>query len=96
MTPGWHTYWRNPGETGVPPVFDFSGLRQRRERWRCSIPAPERLDDGASVSLIYTDEVVFPLVITPAEPERPVTLRLKASFGVCSEVCIPTRSRAPP
>jgi DsbC/DsbD-like thiol-disulfide interchange protein len=91
MTPGWHTYWRNPGETGVPPAFDFSGS-DNVAAVEVFYPAPERLDDGTGVSLVYSDEVVFPLSVTPVEPERPVTLRLAASFGVCAEVCIPTRA----
>src|SRR5262249_55536824 len=87
MTPGWHTYWRTPGETGVRPAFDFSGS-DNVAAVEVFYPVPERLDDGTGVSLVYTDEVVFPLAVTPVEPERPVTLRLQASFGVCSEVCI--------
>jgi DsbC/DsbD-like thiol-disulfide interchange protein len=93
LTPGWHTYWRNPGEAGVPPVFDFSGS-DNVAKVEVSYPAPERLDDGTSVQLVYKDGVVFPLAVTPAEPGRPVTLRLRASFGVCREVCIPASADA--
>jgi DsbC/DsbD-like thiol-disulfide interchange protein len=89
---GWHTYWRNPGETGVPPVFDFSGSKNVA-RVDVLYPAPTRYDDGATVSLIYQDEVVFPLLVTPLAP-GPVTLRAAISFGVCKEVCIPTQARA--
>jgi len=89
LEPGWYTYWRNPGEAGVPPVFDFSGS-ENVAGVDVMYPAPSRHDDGASVSLIYRDEVVFPLAITPMKSGEPVTLRLKAQFGVCSEICIPT------
>lgn len=91
LEPGWHTYWRNPGETGVPPVFDFSASENVADV-AIRYPAPERLDTEGSVSLVYLDEVVFPLTITPLEPARPVTLRVAALFGVCSEVCIPTKA----
>lgn len=91
LEPGWYTYWRNPGEAGLPPVFDFSGSTNVANV-EVRYPAPERYDDGASVSLIYRDEVVFPVEVIAAEPGRPVTLRLDASFGVCREVCIPTQA----
>ena len=93
LEPGWHTYWRNPGESGVPPVFDFSGSENVADI-EVLYPAPNRHDDGASVSLVYRDEVVFPLLITPQASDRAVTLRVKAAFGVCSEVCIPTGASA--
>jgi DsbC/DsbD-like thiol-disulfide interchange protein len=93
LEPGWHTYWHNPGETGVPPVFDFSGSRNIANV-EVLYPVPERLDDGTSVSLVYNDAVVFPLKVTLAKPGEPVTLDVQAIFGVCAEVCIPTRASA--
>jgi DsbC/DsbD-like thiol-disulfide interchange protein len=91
LEPGWHTYWRNPGETGIPPTFDFAGS-ENVSRVEVLYPAPERYDDGASVSLVYHDEVVFPLAVTPADSSRPVRLEISASFGVCREICIPTQA----
>jgi DsbC/DsbD-like thiol-disulfide interchange protein len=61
---------------------------------RCSTPPRKRHDDGASVSLIYRDEVVFPLVVTPADIARPVTVNVEARFGVCRDICIPTSAKA--
>lgn len=89
LEPGWYTYWRNPGEAGVPPVFDFSGS-DNVESVEVHFPAPVRYDDGTSVSLIYRDEIVFPLSVMPIDASAPVTLRLSAQFGVCSTICIPT------
>jgi DsbC/DsbD-like thiol-disulfide interchange protein len=91
LEPGWHTYWRTPGESGVPPIFDFSGSENVADV-KVSYPAPERLDQEGSVSLVYHDEVVFPLAVTPVDADRPVTLRLALQFGVCREVCIPTKA----
>ncbi len=65
LEPGWYTYWRNPGEAGVPPVFDFSGSENVGDV-TVRYPAPTRHDDGASVSLVYTDTVVFPLSVEAA------------------------------
>lgn len=93
LEPGWYTYWRNPGEAGVPPVFDFSES-QNVAGVDVDYPAPQRYDDGTSVSLIYRDEVVLPLTIQPERPGEPVTLHAEVVFGVCSEVCIPTRASA--
>ena len=91
LEPDWYTYWRNPGEAGIPPVFDFAGS-ENVEAVDILYPAPVRYDDGVSVSLIYRDEVVFPLAIRPGDAARPITLRVKATFGVCREVCIPTQA----
>jgi DsbC/DsbD-like thiol-disulfide interchange protein len=93
LEPGWHTYWRTPGEAGVPPKFDFSGS-ENVAAVEVRYPVPERLDDGVSVSLIYRDEAVFPIEVTPLRAGEPVTLRLAARFGVCSDVCIPTEAAA--
>jgi len=89
LEPGWYTYWRYPGEAGVPPVFDFSGSKNVA-RVEVLYPAPERYDDGVSVSLVYHDGVVFPLEITPTDSTLPVSLRVELSFGVCSVICVPT------
>jgi len=93
LEPGWHTYWRNPGETGVPPVFDFSASENVADV-EVFYPAPERYDDGASVSLIYRDEVVFPLTVVPRDAGEPVVLRAELQFGVCEDICVPTRASA--
>lgn len=93
LEPGWYTYWRNPGEAGVPPIFDFSGSTNV-SGVELRYPAPTRHDDGVSVSLIYSDAVVFPLTVAPRDAAQPVTLKVEARFGVCSEVCIPTRASA--
>ena len=91
LEPGWYTYWRNPGDVGVAPVFDFSQSVNVADV-EVLYPVPERQDDGGSTSLIYRDEVVFPINVEPVDADQPVTLRLTASFGVCSEICIPTRT----
>jgi DsbC/DsbD-like thiol-disulfide interchange protein len=93
LEPDWYTYWRHPGEAGVPPSFDFSGSRNVASV-QVLYPAPERHDDGFSVSLVYRDEVVFPLLVTPLDASQPVTVAVEASFGVCRDVCIPTRAGA--
>jgi DsbC/DsbD-like thiol-disulfide interchange protein len=93
LEPGWYTYWRNPGDAGVPPVFDFSGSENVADV-EVLYPTPERHDDGVGVSLIYRDEVVFPLTVIPTDPGRGISLRVAASIGVCRDICIPTSADA--
>jgi DsbC/DsbD-like thiol-disulfide interchange protein len=89
LEPGWYTYWRNPGEAGIPPRFDFSAS-ENVAAVEVLYPAPVRYDDGVSVSAVYNDEVVFPLAVTPENPAQPMRLSVAAEFGVCRDVCIPT------
>src|SRR6185436_7295344 len=88
---GWYTYWRNPGEVGVPPVFDFSGSENVADV-EVRYPTPMRKVDGGVTSLIYRDEVVFPLSVIPKKAGAPITLRVEAKFGVCMQICVPTMS----
>jgi DsbC/DsbD-like thiol-disulfide interchange protein len=93
LEPGWYTYWRTPGETGIPPQLDFSGS-ENVASVEVHYPVPERYDDGMSLSLVYFDHVVFPLTVTAADPALPVRLNLDALFGVCEEICIPAKAEA--
>ena len=76
--PGWKTYWRYPGDSGVPPRFDFAGS-DNVETVTVLWPAPQRFADGAGGNSIgYTDDVIFPLRIVPQDRGKPVTLRAEA------------------
>jgi len=93
LEPGWHTYWRVPGDAGVPPQFDFSRSQNVAEVI-VHYPVPERYNDGPSVSIIYKDRVVFPLTVRPADPDLPVSLALDFFYGACADVCIPVKAAA--
>src|SRR6201995_4738737 len=72
---GGHTYWRNPGDSGVPPRFDFS-KSDNIEAVTVLWPAPQKFDDGAGgVSLGYHDQIVLPLRIVVKSVDKPGTLR---------------------
>lgn len=88
LDPGWHTYWRFPGESGVPPTFDFSGSRNLAGA-DVKYPAPSRYDDGFSTSVVYDENVVLPILVKPANPENPVRLQAALFFGICKEICVP-------
>lgn len=88
LEPGWKTYWRNPGEGGLAPTFDFSGSRNVGDV-TVSFPPPRRYDDGVTVTNVYEDRLVLPLSFEPVVAGAPVTLNLAAEIGVCLTVCIP-------
>src|SRR4051794_9983792 len=94
LQPGWHTYWRNPGDSGVPPRFDFSksdNLETVTVLW----PAPVKFDDGAGgTALGYGKQVLLPLRIVAKNTDRPVTLRADISYAVCEKICIPVEASA--
>ena len=92
LDPGWKTYWRTSGDSGVPPRFDFS-KSDNVEAVTVLWPAPTKFDDGAGgFSLGYHDQVVLPLRIVPKSNDKPVTLRAKINYAVCEKICIPVEA----
>ena len=92
LEPGWKTYWRNPGDAGIPPKFNWEGssnIKAPHLLW----PAPERMADDFGVSIGYKHGAVLPVNIEPARGGQPVKLSLDVSYGVCADVCIPVTSR---
>jgi DsbC/DsbD-like thiol-disulfide interchange protein len=93
MQPGWKTYWRYPGDSGVPPVFDFAAsdnVKSATVLW----PAPVRFADGGGNSIGYKGAVVFPLRVVPRDAGKPVTLRLNLDYAVCETLCVPAKGKA--
>jgi DsbC/DsbD-like thiol-disulfide interchange protein len=94
LQPGWKTYWRTPGDSGVPPRFDFS-KSENIEAVTVLWPAPTKFDDGAGgFSLGYHDRIVLPLRIVAKTPDKPVTLRATINYAVCEKICIPIEASA--
>jgi len=92
LDPGWKTYWRTSGDSGVPPRFDFS-KSDNIEAVTILWPAPTKFDDGAGgFSLGYHDHVVLPLRIVPKSNDKPVTLRANINYAVCEKLCIPVEA----
>ena len=71
MQPGWKTYWRYPGDSGVPPRFDFSGSENLTAA-KVLFPAPHLFTDETGHSLGYKGNVILPVVVTPQQPGKPV------------------------
>jgi DsbC/DsbD-like thiol-disulfide interchange protein len=94
INPGWKTYWRNPGDSGVPPRFDFR-KSDNVEAVTVLWPAPMKFADGAGgTSLGYQKLVVLPLRIVAKNPSEPVTLRAAINYAVCEKLCIPVEAYA--
>lgn len=90
LEPGWKTYWRAPGDAGIPPSFDWRGSRNLHSV-SVSWPKPEVFDENGMRSIGYSDTLVVPLSITPQQPGKPVRVRLTMDIGVCADICIPHR-----
>lgn len=88
LAPGWKTYWRSPGEAGIPPVLDFDGsanLRDVRLHW----PAPVLFEQNGLRTVGYHDRLILPIEVAPARAGQPVDLRLTVDLGVCRDICLP-------
>ncbi|ADZ71812.1 protein-disulfide reductase DsbD domain-containing protein [Polymorphum gilvum] len=92
LDPGWHTYWRFPGEAGIPPEIDLSGSANMAAS-RIHYPAPERFFDGFSSSIVYHDGVVLPIEVEAGDAAAPVDLTAAVFFGLCNDICIPAEAR---
>ncbi|MCV0428241.1 MAG: hypothetical protein K5905_22525, partial [Roseibium sp.] len=88
LEPGWHTYWRYPGEAGIPPQFTFVDTDNLKDV-EILYPVPERYSDGFSESVVYHDGIVLPLRITPESQDQNVRLTLDLFFGICKDICVP-------
>jgi DsbC/DsbD-like thiol-disulfide interchange protein len=92
LDPGWKTYWRDPGDSGVPPTLDFSGsdnVKSVTVLW----PAPELFPDGAGGNSIgYVDRVILPLHIATDNAGKPSSLQLKLGYAVCGNLCVPVEA----
>ena len=89
----WKTYWRVPGDAGIPPQFDWSGS-ENAAAVDLRYPLPHRYRDAAGESIGYKDRVLFPVSVVPRDPDKPVRLRLDLFFAVCDVICIPGKANA--
>lgn len=92
LAPGWKTYWRSPGEAGIPPQFDWSAsvnVRSVRLHW----PAPVVFETNGMRSIGYRDQLVLPVEVTPLDPARPVRLVAGVELGICQDICLPASLR---
>ena len=91
ITPGWHTYWRNPGDAGEATSLKWTlppGWKAGEFVW----PTPSLVMTGPLASYVYEDAVYLPLPVevpASAKPGSSVTLKANAQFLVCKDICVP-------
>ena len=86
MKPGWHTYWQNPGDAGLPPELTLTlppGTTATPIAW----PLPHRQPEGPLMTYGYAGDLVLSLTITPGN--EPFSLDASANWLVCEKVCVP-------
>jgi suppressor for copper-sensitivity B len=96
LQPGWHIYWRTPGDNGFPQVLDWSestNINPPTLLW----PAPQRLIDKindkiSTESYLYKNEVLFPITLSPQDPAKPVHIKLHINYAICKDICIPAEA----
>ena len=85
---GWKTYWRAPGDAGIPPHFNWSGsgnLAGIEVQW----PTPHVIMQQGVRTVGYTRQLILPLKLTPKQAERQIMLQGEIEIGVCSDICVP-------
>ncbi|MEP1941971.1 MAG: protein-disulfide reductase DsbD domain-containing protein [Sulfitobacter sp.] len=88
MAEGWHTYWRAPGDAGIPPQFKWNGSRNLNAvsvNW----PTPELFSQNGMRSVGYSNQVILPLSVSAKRHNKPVHLKLNLEIGVCKDICVP-------
>lgn len=91
IKPGWHVYWRNPGDSGLPPEVTWTlpaGFNAGAIRW----PAPERIPIATLMNYGYEGEVTLLVPVTPPpslDPASPVRIQAKLTYLVCETECVP-------
>ncbi len=92
LADGWKTYWRVPGDGGLPPRFDFSASDNVADV-QVLLPAPRRFSDPLLGETIgYEKEVVFPILVRARDRSGPVRLQVKLDYGICGKVCVPMQA----
>lgn len=85
---GWKTYWRAPGDAGIPPQFDWHGSRNMSSvhiEW----PTPSQIKQGGLTTIGYDRTVTLPLRIEPRQQGAEIRLTGTIDMGVCKDVCVP-------
>ena len=88
LAPGWKTYWRSPGDAGIPPMFDWAGsenVAAVRFHW----PRPHVFHLNGLQTVGYKGQLVLPIEVTPTDPSRPLRLKGSVDLGVCDDICLP-------
>ncbi|HEY4191300.1 MAG TPA: protein-disulfide reductase DsbD domain-containing protein [Mesorhizobium sp.] len=91
LNPGWKTYWRDPGSSGVPPQFDISRSTNISGA-ELSFPAPRRHDDGYGKWAGYDRSISLPVVFKLASPGATTAIDADIFLGICETICVPVQA----
>lgn len=92
MEPGWHTYWRSPGATGLPPQIDWTkSLTDKGNLRKATLlfPAPKRFNDQGMDAIGYQSRVIFPIDAEVRQPGQPLVIDATVNLLACSTLCVP-------
>ncbi len=90
LAPGWKTYWRDPGDAGVPPTIDVSGS-DNIAGLEIAFPAPQRFRDADTVWAGYERPVTLALSFAVPTPDRSSRISADVFLGICKSICIPVQ-----
>ena len=88
MDKGWHTYWRNPGDSGGPIEIDWNlpkGFSVSDIKW----PLPEKIEYPPLMTYGYEDFVIYPMVLSIPADYSDDYFEMAADILICADVCIP-------
>jgi len=89
LEPGWKIYWRQPGDSGLPPELDFSSSKNLSS-YEIKWPYPIKELEAANIlTNIYKDNVIIPIKISVIDKSKTLYLDAALSFQVCKDICIP-------
>ncbi|SIO42737.1 Disulphide bond corrector protein DsbC [Octadecabacter temperatus] len=88
LAPGWKTYWRSPGDGGIPPRFGWQGS-SNFDGVAMHWPVPEVFHQSDMRSIGYSDVVVIPMELNVTDQGEPVQMRGQLQIGICEEICVP-------
>ena len=92
LAPGWKTYWRDPGDSGVPPTLDVSANPNIASAV-FDFPAPQRHDEGDFKWAGYDYPVALPITFTLKDPAGAAVIDASVFLGVCETICVPVQAK---
>lgn len=90
--PGWITYWKEPGDAGIPPRIELSPDSEAQLE-RLSFPVPKRIDNGPVRDIGYDEPVAFPFELSAKDLSKPLAIDVSAFIGLCRNICIPFQAQ---
>jgi suppressor for copper-sensitivity B len=90
--PGWHGYWRTPGDAGIAPQFNWTNsenLAGEQVAW----PAPKRLEIDGLQNSIYSGDFVLPAILHLAESDAKTNVSVVVDYAACAQICVPEHAR---